>query len=258
MCLHERESSGDMNTYLGNGQALDKVTTIEPGGRGPFDSFEDGAVDALVHEGFHKIKDWSIARCLFCAEVFNGPGYRSHGVPSPYVWAGTDQYRTGKYDRDGHFVANLTDPQLGVAIMLQALISLGMLAVNTVTNPNNSTGITVTKPNNSTGITVSHTTTSTNFISVIVGAALTVLGTQSFGADAIHTLAALGGPIAVVAGILNQLHITGGANANTLDHIVALTQQIADMAAAKESATIAMGKPQSIDPVAEIVKVAQQ
>lgn len=47
---HDRESNFDLNTYLGNGQALDRVTTIVPKGRGPFlgpNAFVDGAVDAL-------------------------------------------------------------------------------------------------------------------------------------------------------------------------------------------------------------------
>lgn len=238
MCLHERESSGDMNTYLGNGQSLNRITTIEPGGRGPFKSFEDGAVDALVHEKFDKIKDWSIARCLFSAEVYNGPGYRLHGVPSPYVWAGTNQYVRGKYDVDGHFVASLVDQQLGVAVMIQALISLGMLAVNAVTSPSNGAGVTVP-----------HATTSTNFITTIIGAALTVLGAQSFGADAIHTVAALGGPIAVIASVLNQLGITGGSNANTVNQILVLTQQITDMAAEMDK----LKKPETVAPVADII-----
>jgi len=45
---HYRESHFDFNTYLGNGQALGKITTIVPKGRGPFlgaNAFVDGAVD---------------------------------------------------------------------------------------------------------------------------------------------------------------------------------------------------------------------
>lgn len=47
--IHQRESSGNFNTYLGNGQALNKKTTIVPKGRGPFSSWEEGAIDALVN-----------------------------------------------------------------------------------------------------------------------------------------------------------------------------------------------------------------
>jgi len=236
MCLHERESSGDMTTYLGNGEPLDRVTNLVPKGRGPFKTFEDGAVDALVHEGFHKITDWSIPRALWAAEVFNGAGYRNRGVPSPYVWAGTNQYSTGKYTSDGHYDAGATDKQLGIAVMFQGLISLGMLAVNALTTPSTSGA----------GVVVSPTTTGTNFVATIIGAALTVLGAQSFGADAIHTIAALGGPIAILAGVLNQLHITGGSNANTIAQLVALTEQVTQMAAE-------MDKAKAPAPVADAV-----
>ena len=47
---HDREFGFDLNTYLGNGQPLNRVTTIVPKGRGPFlgpNAFVDGAVDAL-------------------------------------------------------------------------------------------------------------------------------------------------------------------------------------------------------------------
>jgi lysozyme family protein len=36
MALNERESSGSLQTYLGNGQSLHHRTTIVPIGRGPF------------------------------------------------------------------------------------------------------------------------------------------------------------------------------------------------------------------------------
>jgi lysozyme family protein len=229
MCLHERESAGDMDTYLGNGEALSQVTHLVPAGRGPFKNFEDGAVDALVHEGFHKITDWSLSRCLWAAEVYNGAGYRQHGVPSPYVWAGTNQYSQGKYSSDGHYDAGLVDQQLGVAVMFQALISLGMLAVSAITSPSQA----------GSGVVVSPTVTGTNFTAVIIGAALSVLGAQSFGADAIHTIAAFGGPLAVIMGVLNQLHITGGSNANTLNQILVLTQQVTEQAAKLDALKVA-------------------
>lgn len=47
---HDRELGFDLNTYLGNGQPLNRVTTNVPKGRGPFlgpSAFVDGAVDAL-------------------------------------------------------------------------------------------------------------------------------------------------------------------------------------------------------------------
>jgi lysozyme family protein/peptidoglycan hydrolase-like protein with peptidoglycan-binding domain len=127
--LHSRESDFDFDTYLGNGQSLHRVTTIVPRGRGPFASFVDGAVDALRLEGFIDARDWGIAKILFRLEKFNGFGYRSRAVNSPYLWGGSNIYgppeqRAGKFVSDGVFDPNKVDPQLGAAVILQAMMAL--------------------------------------------------------------------------------------------------------------------------------------
>lgn len=118
---HQREASGDFTKYLGNGQALNKKTTIVPKGRGPFTSWEEGAIDALLNAAPYaaKNKDWSIGGTLTKLEEYNGLGYASKGLPSPYVWAGTDQYKSGKYVRDGVYDPNHVDTQLGCAGLLK-------------------------------------------------------------------------------------------------------------------------------------------
>jgi len=119
--VHEREASQNWNTYLGNGQALNKKTTIVPTNRGPFKTWEDGAVDALVNCPPHasKNKDWSIGGALTMLEQYNGTGYAQMGKPSPYVWAGTDQYEKGKYVADGKYSSETVDTQLGCAGLLK-------------------------------------------------------------------------------------------------------------------------------------------
>jgi lysozyme family protein/peptidoglycan hydrolase-like protein with peptidoglycan-binding domain len=129
---HYRESNFNLNTYLGNGQPLDRVTTIVPKGRGPFhgpDAFIDGAVDAFKLEGFVGATDWSIARALFRLEGFNGYGYHSRGVNSPYLWGGSTVYgppeaRAGKFVADHVFDPDKVDPQLGTAVVLKELMKL--------------------------------------------------------------------------------------------------------------------------------------
>jgi lysozyme family protein/peptidoglycan hydrolase-like protein with peptidoglycan-binding domain len=129
---HDRESRFDLTTYLGNGQPLNRVTTIVPKGRGPFlgpNAFVDGAVDALRIQGFVGARDWSVARTLFRLEGFNGYGYHSRGVNSPYLWSGSTVYgppeeRAGKFVADGVFDPNKVDPQLGVAVILKELMGL--------------------------------------------------------------------------------------------------------------------------------------
>jgi lysozyme family protein len=120
---HQREASGNFNTYLGNGQALNRKTTIVPKGRGPFSSWEEGAIDALLYAPPYaaKNKDWSVGGMLDKLEEYNGLGYRSKGVPSPYLWAGTDQYVKGKYVRDHVYDPNHVDTQLGCAGLLKFL-----------------------------------------------------------------------------------------------------------------------------------------
>jgi lysozyme family protein len=127
--LHLRESSPtfkgepayNFNTYLGNGQSFHKRTTIVPKGRGPFASFEDGAVDALRIDGLSTVQDWRLEKILYYCEIFNGAGYDAKGLPSPYVWGGTNIQRPGKYVRDGVFSRTTMDPQPGCAPILRSL-----------------------------------------------------------------------------------------------------------------------------------------
>lgn len=119
--VHEREASQNWNTQLGQGDPLNKKSTHVPKRRGPFKTWEEGAVDALVNCApfASKNKDWSPGGALAMLEKYNGLGYANKGLPSPYVWAGTDQYVKGKYTADGVFNPNIIDTQLGCAGLLK-------------------------------------------------------------------------------------------------------------------------------------------
>jgi lysozyme family protein len=124
--IHYRESSNDFRGVLHNGQKIigtGKKTTLVPAGRGPFATWEEAAIDALAncHPHLAKNKDWSIGTTLDKLEAYNGLGYRNKGLPSPFLWAGTDQYVKGKYVADGKFDPNHVDQQLGVAALLMKL-----------------------------------------------------------------------------------------------------------------------------------------
>ncbi len=125
-CLHMRESNGNFNTYLGNGQPLDRVTTIVPKGRGPFPSFLAGAVDAISIEGLDKIRDWGPEHVAYACEKFNGFGYRSpaRDIPSPYLWGGTSVQERGKFVSDGVYDPNTMDPQIGAMAVLKQIMAL--------------------------------------------------------------------------------------------------------------------------------------
>ncbi len=119
--LHERESDADFSTYLGNGEPLNRVTRLVPRGRGPFKDWEAGAIDAIKYDGLDKIASWPIERIAYEAEGYNGWGYRNRGVPSAYLWSGSDIYRGGKYIADGVWSSSARDKQAGVMSLLRTM-----------------------------------------------------------------------------------------------------------------------------------------
>ncbi|VIO77397.1 hypothetical protein [Bradyrhizobium ivorense] len=123
---HEREASQNWNTQLGQGDPLNQVSTHVPRGRGPFKTWEDGAYDALVNCApfAARNKDWSIGGTLAMLEQYNGLGYANKGRPSPYIWAGTNQYVSGKYVRDGVYDPATVDQQFGCAGLLMTMMQL--------------------------------------------------------------------------------------------------------------------------------------
>lgn len=121
--IHERESSQSWAASLAQGDRWDRESIHVPAHRGPFPSWEAAAEDALVICPPHAANwhDWSIGGALTLLEQYNGLGYAARGIPSPYVWASTDQYHSGKYIADGHFDPNAIDHQLGTAALLASM-----------------------------------------------------------------------------------------------------------------------------------------
>ena len=111
--LHNRESDADFDTYLGNGEPLNHVTRLVPKGRGPFPTWEAGAIDALDLDRLNQVTDWSPERACYEIEKFNGFGYRAKGVNSPYLWSFSNNYQSGKYVADGVFNPSAVDRQCG-------------------------------------------------------------------------------------------------------------------------------------------------
>jgi lysozyme family protein len=124
--IHERECSQDWTGSLAQGDPWDRISVHVPAGRGPFKSWEEAAIDALNNCAPYagRNRDWTIGALLTKLEEDKGLGYAARGVPSPYVWSGTDQYRCGKYVRDGVYDPNAADSQLGCAGLLMAMMAL--------------------------------------------------------------------------------------------------------------------------------------
>jgi lysozyme family protein len=126
--IHELESSGDFTTHLHNGDPLSHKTVHDPAGRPPGRppfTWRASAEDALRLEGFANVSDWSISHALFRLEKFNGLGYRSRGIPSPYLWSFSQHYTRGKFVGDHVFDPNAVSSQCGAAVLLRVLVDEG-------------------------------------------------------------------------------------------------------------------------------------
>jgi lysozyme family protein len=137
-CLHNMEASTDFTGVLHNGEEIigkkDQngfgiKTRLVPIGRGPFDTWEQSAIDALELKGYQHVRDWSLPNILFLAERYNGTGYLKHHPTenSPYIWACTNiNDDNGKYVRDGQWSSTApTNGQVGVAAILKELQAMG-------------------------------------------------------------------------------------------------------------------------------------
>jgi lysozyme family protein len=123
---HYRESSQNFSRSLAQGDPWNKVSTHVPAGRGPFASFEDAAVDALVKCAPFAARntDWSIGSMLTLLEQYNGMSYANANRPSPYIWSGTDQYKIGKVLVDHGPIEEVVDKQLGCAGLIMTMMKL--------------------------------------------------------------------------------------------------------------------------------------
>lgn len=234
--IHMRESSCDFKTYLGNGEPLSRVTRLVPAGRGPFASWEAGAVDALELQGFHNVKRWDLATCLFQLEAYNGWGYHNKGAPSPYLWSFSNQYAAGKYVADGKYSPSTVDPQPGAASMLWQMILLQIVpniaakAINMATEviAPSSPAVAAAK-NTSAGVTINKSQNLATHVITAVGAVLAATGlSQVHGIyDAVTNSSLIGGLIVTALAMLISHFNVNGSNDNTLDALdkllVALT-----------------------------------
>ena len=129
---HGLEASFNFRAHLHNGDfPLSSRTRQVPTGRPtkwlPPSDWESSAKDALRLLGFTGQKDWSLTRTLYRLEAYNGFGYRSYGVPTPYLWSFSNHYDRGKYVADGKFSYTARSQQCGAAVMLKMLAEAGEL-----------------------------------------------------------------------------------------------------------------------------------
>ena len=128
--VHNMESDMRFNRHLHNGDPLTARTVHEPPGRPksgepPF-TWEASAADALALRSLSAATDWSLAGLLYQIEGYNGWGYRLYHthVLSPYLWAGSNLYSSGKYIEDGRWSDTAVSSQNGAAVVLRRLAEL--------------------------------------------------------------------------------------------------------------------------------------
>jgi lysozyme family protein len=129
--IHEREAGGPphWDKSIAQGDPLEHKSVNVPVGRGPFygpDAFLRGALDALCDcpPFAARWTDWSIGGALTLLEEYNGLGYAARGVPSAYVWSGTDQYDHGKFIADRIWRKDVVDIQEGCAPILARMMAI--------------------------------------------------------------------------------------------------------------------------------------
>ncbi len=129
---HALESSFNFKAHLHNGDyPLSARTRQVPAGRPrnwlPPSDWESSARDALNLMGFTGHNDWSLERTLYRLEAYNGLGYRSYGVPTPYLWSFSNHYERGKYVSDGRWNPRAKSQQCGAAVMMKLLEQAGAI-----------------------------------------------------------------------------------------------------------------------------------
>jgi lysozyme family protein len=133
--LHTMECSLRFDQHLHNGDPLTARTTRIPSNRPPSGAppftWEASARDAIACQRLDAITDWSLESALFHWHRYNGINneYKRRGIPTPYLWSGSQHYRKGKYVADGMFNADAVSAQVGAAVLLRSLIDLGAVTL---------------------------------------------------------------------------------------------------------------------------------
>jgi lysozyme family protein len=135
--IHMLEGSGNFATHLHNGDPLTARTVHVPKGRpkagSPPFTWEESAADALAFDGLGTRKNWSLPGTLFALERFNGFGYRSRKIHSPYLWSFSNQYSKGKFVGDNLFSPTAVSQQCGAAVLLKRMVARGLTKIDGAT-----------------------------------------------------------------------------------------------------------------------------
>ncbi len=136
--VHGLEGGYNFTTHLHNGDPLSGRTYHAPSGRPqtgtpPF-TWEQSANDALSKESELSSASWQDpATVAYTFEAYNGFGYHSKGINSPYLWSFSNQYTCGKYIADNKFDSSAVSQQAGAMVILKQAISQGIVNLSDAT-----------------------------------------------------------------------------------------------------------------------------
>ena len=135
-CIHALEGGFDFNTHMFNGDPLTARTVHVPRGQpeappenGERYTWEESATAAMRLKGFDQDDDWSLPRLLYRWERYNGFGYRSRAVPTPYLWSFSTLYDKGRFVADHQFDPDARSRQAGAATMVKGLVAEGIVTL---------------------------------------------------------------------------------------------------------------------------------
>ncbi|MCE5336697.1 MAG: peptidoglycan-binding protein [Desulfobacteraceae bacterium] len=137
--VHAMECGLKFSGHLHNGDSLSARTVRVPKGRPPVGSppftWEESARDSISYDRLDEVTDWSLTSALYHWHRYNGINneYKRRGIPTPYLWSGSQHYRKGKYVADGVFDPEKSSGQLGAAVILKALINVGAVTIENET-----------------------------------------------------------------------------------------------------------------------------
>ena len=134
--VHAMECSLRFDQHIHNGDPLTARTVRVPRGRPPAGAppftWEESVRNSIAYEKLDKVDDWSLPSVLFHWHRYNGINneYKRRGIPTPYLWSGSQHYRKGKYVKDGVFDPEAVSAQTGAAVILKAMIELGAVELD--------------------------------------------------------------------------------------------------------------------------------
>lgn len=130
--IHQKESSLGFDKCLHNGDKAignGKKTWQVPKGRGPFETWEEAAIDALMMKKNIFPAEWTTVNTLIFCQRYNGLGHQNKGLEySPYIWAYTSHHdETGNYIADGKYSSTAVIKSPGIMALMLVQEELALL-----------------------------------------------------------------------------------------------------------------------------------